>query len=100
MVSHCPAAALEGSATLAQALGLEPLGSDSDAAAPPGAAGERQEAWLAAQRLPEQGWEAAPAWVPPVVFFSGMPGEEVVGVLELWRECTGGSLHKPWLIPK
>ncbi|GAB4813447.1 hypothetical protein N2152v2_000493 [Parachlorella kessleri] len=47
-------------------------------------------------RLPEQAWEPTPAWVPPVVLFSGMAGEEIVGLIELWPQelgkCTSGLL--------
>ncbi len=96
-VSHCPAAALEGTATLRQALGLAPLLATGEALPPPAAAApmpgagsaKPSEAGAAGARLQEMGWEAAPGGVPPVVFFSGMAGAEVVGVLELWTQGTG-----------
>lgn len=90
VVAHCPAAALaDGStATLRQALGVGP-------------ASEAQQGGQAggAARLPEQGWEAAPGWVPPMVFFSGMSGEEVVGLLEVWEQYTGGREHTTVPVP-
>eukprot|EP00887_Chlorella_sp_A99_P006894 scaffold2.g6894.t1 len=59
----CPAAALEAG-TLADALGGDAV-------------------------VAERGWEAAPAWAPPLVLFSGMQGREVLAVIQHWREGTG-----------
>lgn len=39
--------------------------------------------------LPRRPWEQQPADAPPVVFFSGMSGEEQVALIQAWAEHTG-----------
>lgn len=70
VVACCPAALL-AQGSLRQALGGEGAGGP-----PPPA-------------LPQWAWEAQPRDAPPVAFFSGMSGEEQVGLMEAWGEHTG-----------
>ena len=88
VASPCPAALLD-SATLQQVLTGGTEGTrDTAAAAGDGTAGSSSSQG-SGSTLAQYEWEAVPPSFPPVVFFSGMQGAEVLAIIQHWRECTG-----------